>query len=248
MRRASYSLILAGVLFFCSCDGNTPSAQSEEVDNPHFDFLLYDGLNESITTEMSLVLENNFERITTDLNVEDMPLVTLRLWGDYEHFLTDMVTIIGTRYDGATGYVTNRNEICMFHTNRNPLTAVHEFAHLVSIQVNGTIPNNPRWLWESVAIYESQDFIDPQNLPYIVAGNYPTLYNLNTDFNSSDHSIYSVGYVLLEYIIDSWGMDAVITLIETNGHIQSSLGITIEEFETGWHQFLQEKYLTVAPI
>ena len=37
---------------------------------------------------------------------------------------------------------------------------VHEFAHCVSLQVNPRIANNPRWLWESVAIYESRQSVD----------------------------------------------------------------------------------------
>ena len=35
--------------------------------------------------------------------------------------------------------------------------AVHEFAHGVSLHVNPRFGNNPRWLWEAVAIYEQAD-------------------------------------------------------------------------------------------
>lgn len=243
MGKLHYLLIITVTLFIYSCTSDTATNPEEVDESPHFDFLLYDGLNESITSEMSTALASNFERITTDLGVENMPLVTIRLWGDYEHFLTDMVTIIGTRYEGATGYVSNRNEICMYHTGQNPMTVVHEFAHLVSMQVNNTIPNNPRWLWEAIAIYESDDFINPSTLPYMVAGNYPTLNELNTDYNSSNNSIYSVGYVLYEYIIETWGRELAIELIVNNGRIVATLGISYEEFESGWYQFIEEKYL-----
>ena len=77
----------------------------------------------------------------------------------------------------------------------------------------------------------------------MVSGNYPTLEVLNTDYNSGNRSIYSVGYILLEYIIETWGMDQVINLIQTNGNIPLSLGITAEEFESGWYQFIETKYL-----
>jgi len=63
------------------------------------------------------------------------------------------------------------------------------------------------------------------------------------DYNSSNHSIYSVGYVLLEYIVLTWGMDAVIDLIKNNGNLSNSLGLTTREFELGWYHFIEEKYL-----
>jgi len=122
-------------------------------------------------------------------------------------------------------------------------TAVHEFAHLVSLQVNSNFANRPRWLWEAVALYECQDFVYPKSLPYMVSGDYPTLSELNTDFNSSNHSIYSVGYVLLEFVVQTWSMAKVIDLIKTNGNIPSVLGITTQMFESGWHQYVEDKYL-----
>ena len=94
-----------------------------------------------------------------------------------------------------------------------------------------------------MALYESNDFINPGTLPYMVSGDYPTLSELNTDYNSSNHQIYSVGYVLLEYIIQNWGMDEVIDLIKTNGNLQSVLGVSVSEFEYGWYRFIEEKYL-----
>ncbi len=172
-----------------------------------------------------------------------MPHVTVKIWSNYENFLNAMETDIGIRYTGATGYVLGAEEIRIFYTNQVSLTAVHEFVHSVSIQINGSIPNNPRWLWEAIALYETRDFVDPKTLPYMVSGNYPTLEELNIDYNSSNHYIYSVGYTLLEYIVQAWGMDAVINLIETNGIINNILGILIQEFEAGWYQFIENEYL-----
>ena len=55
--------------------------------------------------------------------------------------------------------------------------------------------------------------------------------------------IASVGYILLEYVVETWGMDVVISLIKNNGNISNLLGITIQEFELGWYQFVENKYL-----
>ena len=58
---------------------------------------------------------------------------------------------------GATGYVTGREQARILFTSaaETESVAVHEFAHIVSLFVVPNFANNPRWLWESVAINES---------------------------------------------------------------------------------------------
>ena len=226
---------------FLSCSKNTSPV--EPVNKEHFEFILYDGLNNSDILQISTALEENYQRIIDDLRVSEMPKITIKIWADYNHFLNDMEADIGIRYTGATGYIFSFTEFRIFYNAQVSLAAVHEFAHLVSMKVNSTISNNPRWLWEAVALYESNDFVNPNTLSYMVSGDYPTLSELNTDYNNSTHSIYQVGYVLLEYIVVTWGMDTVIDLIQNNGDLADSLGLTAREFESGWYQFVEEKYL-----
>jgi len=226
---------------FLSCSKSTDPIA--ETINDHFDFVVYDGLTSANVLGISQELERNYARILSDLQVDSLPKITAKIWGDYDHFLEDMENDIGIRYTGATGYVFGMAEFRIYYNQQASITAVHEFAHLVSMQVNSSIPNNPRWLWEAVALYENNEFVDPRTLPYMVSGNYPTLEELNSDYNSGNHSIYSVGYILLEYIIETWGMDEVIELIQTNGNIPLILGITVEGFESGWYLFIEEKYL-----
>jgi len=241
MRFRFLSLIFLLLYFFNSCSNGTETNNLSDVDN--FKFILYDGLNVSNINAISRNLEDNYKRITGHLEVREMPKVTVKIWADYNNFLNNMENDIGIRYTGATGYVYGPTELRLYFNNQVSESAVHEFAHLVSMQVNSTVANNPRWLWEAVALYETGQFVNPSSLPYMVSGNFPTLNELNTDYNSSNHSIYSVGYVLLEYLIDKWGMDSVINLIKNNGSIAGVLGITTQEFEYGWHEFVQVKYL-----
>jgi hypothetical protein len=241
MRLRLLLALIASLTFFLSCSNSTDS--NDDFVAGHFDFVLYDGLSTSDISSISTALRKNYTRILNDLQVESMPKVTGKIWADYNNFLQAMEDDIGTRYNGATGYVFGLSEFRMYFTGDVALTAVHEFTHVVSLNVNHTIANNPRWLWEAVALYETGDFVDPKTLPYMVSGDYPTLAKLNTDYNGSNHYIYSVGYVLLEYIVVTWGMDTAIDLIKNNGDIYGLLGITAQEFELGWYQFIEQKYL-----
>jgi hypothetical protein len=234
-------LILFFLFLIFACSVSTYS--KDPLDTERFEYVLYDGLNSNITVEISENLESNYQRIINDLKVQNMPKVTVKIWGDYNNFLNAMETDIGTRYTGATGYIFGMTEFRIYYNAQTAMGAVHEFAHLVSMQVNSSILNKPRWLWEAVALYENNEFVDPKSLPYMVSGNYPTLDELNTDYNSGNQYIYSVGYVLLEYVVRTWGMDTVIELIKNNGDISGFLGITTQEFESDWYQFVEGKYL-----
>ena len=239
----SIYLLTITLLFLCLHSCNNQTKYNEIVENEHFDYVLYNDLTVSNISGINRALEENYARIIDDLQVQRMPLVVVKIWADYDEFLNAMEADIGTRYTGATGYIISTEEIRIYFTNQAPLTAIHEFAHVVSMQINNTIPNNPRWLWEAVALYETREFVDPIILPYMVSGDYPTLQELNTDYNSSNHSIYSLGYVLLEYVINTWGMNTVIELVENNGDIATTLGITVLEFELGWYKYIEEEYL-----
>ena len=226
---------------FLSCSKSTDPVC--ELDGEYFKFILYDGLTATNIAEISRELGNNYTRIIDDLQIQSMPKITVKIWSDYNNFLIAMENDIGVRHTGATGYIFGMTEIRIIYNNQSAVAAVHEFAHLVTMQINSSIPNNPRWLWEAVALYENNEFVNPKTLPYMVSGNYPTLKELNTDYNSSNHYIYNVGYLLLEYIVQTWGMDGVIGLVQNNGNITIRLGITIQEFESGWYQFVVHKYL-----
>ena len=233
--------ILLFLAIFLSCSSSIDPEYNLNKD--HFEFILYDGLTTSQIININNALENNYTRICNDLQVAEMLKVTVKIWSDYNNFLEAMENDIGIRYVGATGYIFGMYEFRIFYNAQSAVAAVNEFAHLVSMQINSSIPNNPRWLWEAVALYENNEFVNPKTLPYMVSGEYPTLDELNTDYNSSNHNIYSVGYILLEYIVQTWGMDYVIGLIQNNGNVVDLLGITVQEFESGWYEFVENKYL-----
>ena len=103
------------------------------------------------------------------------------------------------------------------------------------------ISNNPRWLWEAVALFENQEFVQPRTVSYLARGAYPTLQQLNADPNAS-RQIYDVGYVLGEFIVSQWGRAAFLQLIRTNGDLPGVLGISTPAFENSWARWLQDRY------
>ena len=233
------------LLLICasSCSQETVTGPESVQASSHFSFVLYDGLTQDITVPILKKLEDNYPRILADLKVEMMDPVKIQIWNNETEFQNVIKRDLGTNFWGATGYVYGRNDVRVLNRGSAAQIALHEFSHTVSMYVNSRIANNPRWLWEAVAIYEAGELVNPKTLSYLVAGNFPTINELNTDFNSGNQKIYSVGYTLSEFIIQNYGKDKYVDLIKTNGNIASSLGISVLQFESRWKEFVTKKYL-----
>jgi hypothetical protein len=199
------------------------------------------------TTQIAERLETEFPRLSADLGVADLPVTTVEVWSDTESFHADMAASIGRRVVGATGYVVGPTNVTILDGANAAGRTTHELAHCVSLRVNPRLGNNPRWLWEAVALYENGERVDPRTLPYMQNGNYPTLAQLSGDYASS-LQIYDVGFVLGEFIVATWGRDGLIRLIQANGDLSGTVGLTAAEFEQRWYAFVTEKYLREQPV
>jgi hypothetical protein len=214
------------------------------ADTLPFAFILYDGLTAKATESIRTKLQENAQHMLSDFQIEQVDTYMVYLWGTNDSYLAAQQQHIGTRYPGSTGYVMGPFAMGLLNVSGVASNAVHEYAHSLSLRINGTFGNNPRWYWEAIALYESGGFVDPKNIRYLVEGNYPSLSELNSDFNTSNQKIYQVGYLLAEFVKVQWGMQSVIELIKQNGNIQKVLKITNAEFETQWKQFIETKYFS----
>jgi hypothetical protein len=116
---------------------------------------------------------------------------------------------------------------------------LHEFAHCVTLHLNPTIANNPRWLWESVAIYESRQSVDLRTIDYLAALTPPSFDSLNSFDNMR---VYDVGYSIAEFIVARWGQRALPDLIAGNGDTAGALGIPPADFQRDWFAFARARY------
>lgn len=241
------ALIIAYMCFLqlgCQKDSNIISQKPTIVEYDNFIFKLYDGLSESIVEPIQGKLDANYLRILTDLEVASMGKVTVSIWSKESNFLDNMEASIGRRYEGAGGWVYSSYDIRILHRGSNtPQIVLHEFCHAVSLVVNNRIGNNPRWLWETVAVYEAGEFVDPKTLNYLVNGNFPTLLELNADFSVNSLKVYDVGYLIGAFIVEKYGKSKLVELVRTNGDIPTVLGLTNQQFEEDWRDFVTIQYL-----
>lgn len=203
-----------------------------------FHYVAIGEVPESTMVEISETLEENRSRIVENFGVTDLPGITVKIWQDREPF----EIAYGEGAENTQGYVDIENWEVRFFNGRPTLglSAVHEFTHLVTVGLNPTIGNNPRWLWEATAIYESNrpPVPNPTTLNCLSSSTFPSLDELNTH----PSNIYRMGYFIAEYIVANWEQKGLNRLVESNGNIQESLGITEEFFEHGLLEFILSKY------
>lgn len=245
MRAGAAQACVAAALA-AACGGETttgPSAAAEtlelRVETSHFR-VHAGGLPDTSVRAAADRLEQEYGRISTNLNVSGLPVMTVRIWQDEATYFDELVRYFGVRYQAA-GYITGPAELRVLAVPQLATNAVHEFVHAASLAVNPAFGNNPRWFWETVALYENGERVDPRSLDYLVRGAFPTLQQLNVDPNAG-RQIYELGYLLGEFIVTRWGRAAYLELIRSNANLSSVLGVSAPEFETAWQAFVRQRY------
>jgi hypothetical protein len=205
-------------------------------------------LHDSITSEEKAELINKVKttskRLFHEFNLNEEEVFKIHLWKHYEEFLDFQESLMGQRIEGSSGYVFGPTDLAVYYNDGMVENVEHEFVHGASLHLNENFGNNPRWFWESVAIYESDEFIHPKELDYLVEGEFPKLDELNGMLSATGaNKVYQVGYLLSEFIIENWSREKYLELIKVSGNLNQVFGLNEAEFMVQWEDFVQEKYL-----
>jgi hypothetical protein len=235
-----------------SCGDRAPSptapspAQFATFQSPHFSFR-YTPRDASSIAQTAAAVEAEFARITADLAVTQMPTVVVTLYGGADALRQAVAPIVGPLPSFAVGLATGVDAIHILSPNlaatwsyRDAIVStVHEFAHCVSLRVNPGFANSPRWLWESVALFEAGQIPDPRTQIYFRSGPLPSLAQLNAVENTM---IYEVGGTLGLFIVETRGLETLRALIRANGDLRRVLGTTDAAFLDDWAGFVRSFY------
>ena len=246
------SLILLGAVLLVSVIvailfvKNATCSDCYEVDKGEFRYVIYDNLPKSIIPNINKMLKEQKSRLLSDFNLSSMETVTVRIWGNEEAYLSEQQSAIGRRYPGSRGYVTLKKgskpgELRLLGGGENiSNTALHEFVHLVTLEVNPSFANNPRWLWESIAIYKTERQWKYSEQPNLIRG--PFEHMAQALMIGETGSIYEIGYTLGEFIENSWGNQAFSLLIKSNGDFSAVTDKTMDKIFLEWKGFVTRKY------
>jgi hypothetical protein len=247
----SLAIFVVSLLLACSqkeSDGITNADREREYRSAHFKFHLTE-FDQSGIAAIAQHLEDNFSRVANDLNAANVPIINVYFYSDRNalgralNIPNPPSWVVGGASAADQIHVMSPHAPNLGRSLNEMLTIfVHEFAHCLTLHIAARSGNNPRWLWEGVALYEAGQFVHPNRVPYLLNGNPPTLAGLNANWQTNTQ-IYDVGYLLVEYIVETWGKPQLANLIRSLGDIQAILGISVAAFESGWYEFVKVKYL-----
>lgn len=231
-----------------------------ELRTDHF-VISYQGIYKEEAQDIADNLEENYDRIRTNLNDPDHD--TIRVFVHPVQAAFNKGT--GLLNSNANGVSRGPNEFHLLWTNwfnsifpNDPVkTAIHEFTHCVQLNIlikeeykkwrdadNGDfdkmfeekfIKEYPQWFWEAICDYEAR-IVNSISVKYGMKKNL-TLKDLN-----NSNQIYNVGFTIIEYIVEKWGKDKLPILITSYVDIKTVLGVSESDFEKGWVAFVDEKY------
>ncbi len=214
------------------------SAALADKDKNNIDYVSVGPVPKDKMEEIKQTVETHSSNIIKNFQVTNMPYVTVKIWQNRDAFELEY----GDNAEYVQGYVVQSSWEARFFNGLPELGlgVVHEYTHLVTLALNPSFDNNPRWLWEATAIYESGRPPVPNisNLKCFSKEYYPSIESLN----QHPFNIYKLGYFLTDFIVSKWGQDSLVKLVKSNGNIKVILNISVNDFEKMWLSFLQDKY------
>lgn len=201
--------------------------------------------------DVQMALKGDHDRILQALGVPALRPIQIHIWSTSTLFLnqpgSDNIEVV----EGAAGFTfDNHSHISMhllYDGNHLGARALHEFAHIAGTAFKADFRNNPRWLWEAVALYQAGQFRPPGQLSCITLSSTPELSELNRP-GSESTVIYSIGFLLAEFLVDEFGAEGLLALINENGDTQAVLGLSGMDFMRRWHHWLSLRYLQQNPV
>jgi hypothetical protein len=251
LRRGGLLLVLGTLAGSSGCGGGHSSAPTAALESllprartAHFD--VHAGqAPETTVADIAAALESRYGRVTSDLQTGEVARITVEVWSDQPSFLAEMERFLGRRYV-ATGYVTGPSGLRVLAVPSVARNATHEMSHAISLRVNPTFGNRPRWLWESVALFENDEFVDPRSISYLAAGRFPTLAELDAD--DASQQVYEVGYLIGEFVVARAGREGLLRVIRSNGDVTVLGFASPAAFESEWASFVRARYFVAAGL
>lgn len=240
------SVLVLVVAFVLQIRGEQACDSCYESDKGQFKFVLYDGTSPAIIPSIYNELLLKQAPLMKSFGLDSIPVITVRVWQSQKAYLDEQERSIGQRYAFSTGYIEPKsNEIrLLYFGGEIQRTALHEFVHLLTLQINPNFANNPRWLWEAVAIYKSEDYWFHMNNRSAIKGRFDGLVQDLYNKPNSSSAVYELGYTVGEFIERSWGEGAFVDLIKSNGDPSQLTDQPIESLFYDWEKFVKTTYLS----
>jgi hypothetical protein len=247
-------LIFLSILFLLSgCNKNKEVTETIDkfelqFDTEHFKFNSKKQDKECLK-DLSDALEDNYKRITSDLHINLNRKVDVYIYSDLDTYHKAI-----NQPDAPKWAVGNADPSSGTIHMVNPLNGdgrpysdfmkviIHEFTHVVVINMNSNIYSIPLWLSEGIATYEAKQYSGNEVKSISPKLGATPLKDLESDYiNFGNKSGYQISYSVVEYMIKNYGYDKVIDYIKYPDQVEKILGVSKEELQKNWLDYVNSK-------
>lgn len=229
--------------------GDNDDSFKLQMENKNFKFYSYNK-DKKCLEDLSKILEENYNRISKDLNVTLKEKVIIEVYPDIKAFHDAIGSpnapnwVVGTGWENKIKMVSPLNPGGQHTYDTLMQVVVHEFTHVAISNINSDLESIPIWLNEGIAAYEAKQMSSNSRSAIkekLDSNDVPSLSEMNSS-NFSEVGGYVFSYTAIEYIIENYGYDTIVLLIKTPADLEKILGNSMIEFENNWKRYLKENY------
>lgn len=241
MKKLALSLIVI-LLFLSGCSAKA-SLNSDVNFNikkdSHIEFY-YESNDKPGLEDVEDMLIRDYDKVISDLNPNSIPTIKVKIYSDYERFYNSLKK--ANANDSTIAYPVSDSEIHIIspsiaNQKYNYMymegIALYVFSKNILNQICDMKDISTSWVAQSIMLYEGRSYSKPSynNLPSVL------------DIRDTNNPILNqYGYMFTSYVIDKWGKDGLQKLLKNKGDIKSALGISIEDFDNGWHKYINKEF------
>lgn len=213
----------------------------QQLESEHFKFYSKEQDKECLK-DLSNALEDNYARVTNNLNASLDKKVSVYIYSDLSTFHKAIYQPDAPSWVVGIALPTS-NTIKMVHPSNadgRPYSdfmkiIVHEFTHVVVSNISSEPEDIPIWLNEGVALFEAEQHEGVEETLSKASNKFPSLKDLETDSSTFGYNGgYQFSYSIAEYIVKIYGYDKLIALIKLPSEFEKILGLSEEDFQKEW--------------
>lgn len=215
--------------------------------------------DQGASDEILAVLENSYAQICKDFQSEPEGCIPIEIYPSVQDFhkkiglpiSDDWFVAFANEKDlphlKAGMFMVSLNNPGSYHNQKSMcIVAVHELTHFFIFKKAES--GLPLWMHEGLASFEAGMF-DSKSINHMAylseTQGIPSLSKLS-EFDSKVFCAlggYSFSYTLVEFIVEKWDFETLLSLVQRFDRFEEILGTTKDTFESDWKEFVTQRYL-----
>lgn len=245
------SLLVIGVILLLnlvSCgkkdDSNSVTFKKE---SDHFEFYSTDK-DKEVLSDLEKALEDNYNRISEDLDVNLERKIKVNIYPDIEQFHNEVDMgsteewFVGAAKNGEIFMVSPLNSGSIHNYDSLLQVIVHEYTHIIVGEINNYTDT---YLNEGIAVVESKQVSDramKEYLKYVTHSNkLPSIDDMKNNYSNLEQP-YAVSGGFVDFLLNKYGYEIVINIIKEPEKIENILGEDKQTLLEGWEKYIIENY------